>query len=414
MHGSRLTTIVLILVSLLIVLNWYTYQALKTVITFWKGKAFNITLFLSLWAVHIISIVVFVSGAMGMSQTHKLGFWPTVALSTTITLIVTQTVVVFFLFSEDIYRAVAGLVSTFKDESTAIPARRKFISQIALLVASIPFASFVYGVTRGKYNYKVHKHVLTFSDLPEAFNGFKITQISDVHSGSFTDHDAVKHGIELINEQQSDLFLFTGDLVNNDAKEFDPWKELFSKIKAPFGQFSVLGNHDYSDYGAWPSPEAKDENTNRIIQHHADVGFRLMRDEHIKLEKDGQSITLMGVQNWGKGFKQVGDLNKALDGVEQDSFKILMSHDPTHFEHEVKNNDRKIHLTLSGHTHGMQMGVEFPWLKWSPVKYRYPRWAGMYEENGRYLNVNRGFGFIGFSGRVGIWPEITVIELRKA
>jgi hypothetical protein len=386
------------------------------VITQWQSKAFHVVLFLSIWAVHIACIITVIVGIANMGSSHKLGLASTIALNTMLTLIFTQLVFVLFLFAEDIYRVIAGLISGLNREtySPLMPERRKFISQLAMLVASIPLASFIYGVTRGKYNYKIHKHVLAFDDLPEAFNGFKITQISDIHSGSFNDHDAVKHGIDLINEQQSDLFLFTGDLVNNDATEFNPWKELFSKIKAPFGQFSVLGNHDYGDYGAWSSPEAKLVNNNMIIQHHSDVGFRLMQDENIKIEKDGQSITLLGVQNWGMGFKQAGDLPKALDGVDKDSFKILMSHDPTHFEHEVKNNENKIHLTVSGHTHGMQMGVEFPWLKWSPVKYRYPRWAGLYEENGRYLYVNRGFGFIGFSGRVGIWPEITVIELRKA
>ena len=295
-----------------------------------------------------------------------------------------------------------------------MPERKKFIAQLAILVAAIPFTSFIYGIAKGKYNYKLHKHILTFPDLPEAFHGFTITQISDIHAGSLDDKEAVSLGIDLINEQKSDLFLFTGDLVNNEAVEFEAWKELFGKIKAPFGQFSILGNHDYGDYINWESAEANRKNHLDIIDQHAGAGFRLLRDEHLEIERNGEKISLIGVQNWGHDFKKVGDLDKALSGVDKDSFKILMSHDPTHFEHKVKNHPTHIHLTLSGHTHGMQMGVEFPWLKWSPVKYRYPRWAGMYEENGKYVHINRGFGFIGFGGRVGIWPEVTVIQLRRA
>ncbi len=288
-----------------------------------------------------------------------------------------------------------------------------FKSTLAASIAVIPFFAFLYGITKGKYKYTLHRHELFFKDLPAAFDGFTITQISDVHSGGFHNKKEVAKGIDLINAQQSDLFVFTGDLVNNAATEIEPWIDLFKKIKAPYGQYSILGNHDYGDYVAWPSPDAKRANMQRLFDNHQKIGFRLLLDEHIILEKDGEKIALLGIENWGIGFGKRGNLNKALNGVPENMFKMLLSHDPSHWEHEVKNNSNKINLTFSGHTHGMQMGWELFGWKWSPIKLRYPKWAGLYEENDRYLYVNRGFGFLGFAGRVGIWPEVTVVTLRK-
>jgi predicted MPP superfamily phosphohydrolase len=281
----------------------------------------------------------------------------------------------------------------------------------AMLALSILI--FVYGMIRGKYAYRVIKHVLEFEDLPEAFDGFTITQISDVHAGSFKNPKAVKRGVDLVKQQQSDLFVFTGDLVNNKASEMLPWMDVFSTIKAPYGQFSVLGNHDYGDYVKWENEANKKANLEQLKTVHQNLGYRLLLDEHVEIKKDGHKIILAGVENWGLGFGERGDLSKALRGVSNTDFKILLSHDPSHWESEVKSSPAKVHLTLAGHTHGMQFGLEAFGIKWSPVKYRYAHWAGIKEENGRYLNINRGFGFIGFSGRVGIWPEITVIELKK-
>ncbi|TDO22806.1 metallophosphoesterase [Pedobacter duraquae] len=272
---------------------------------------------------------------------------------------------------------------------------------------------FIYGMSLGKYAYRVIKHTLTFPDLPAAFDGFTITQISDVHAGSFNNTKAVQKGIDLINAQQSDLFVFTGDLVNNKATEIVPWIPCFSQIKAAFGKFSILGNHDYGDYVKWDTDTNKRANLQDLKNHHGELGFRLLLDEHVILNKDGQSIVLAGVENWGLGFGERGDLQKALRNTDPAAFKILLSHDPTHWESQVKQNPTPIQLTLSGHTHGMQFGIELFGIKWSPVKYRYAHWAGIKEENGRYININRGFGFIGFSGRVGIWPEVTVITLKK-
>jgi predicted MPP superfamily phosphohydrolase len=224
---------------------------------------------------------------------------------------------------------------------------------------------------------------------------------------------AVQKGIDLINKQHADLFVFTGDLVNNKAEEIKPYIQHFSQIKAPFGQFSVLGNHDYGDYIKWESELVKQQNLQQLKKYHTEIGFRLLLDEHVTLEKNGEKLVLVGIENWGLGFGERGDLNKALQGNTPEEFKILLSHDPSHWEAQVKNHPSKIQLTLAGHTHGMQFGFEAFGLKWSPVQFRYKHWAGIKQENNRFLNVNRGFGFIGFSGRVGIWPEITLIELRK-
>jgi predicted MPP superfamily phosphohydrolase len=295
------------------------------------------------------------------------------------------------------------------------PPRSAWVSGAALILATVPFTGLLFGLTGGRHHYKVHKETLRFNDLPAAFDGFTITQISDVHSGSFTSEKGVQKGLDLVNKQNSDILLFTGDLVNNTAAEMDRWIPAFKKLKAPFGKFSVLGNHDYGDYTRWNSPADKEANLNRLKQVHKEIGFRLLLDETVTIKKDGQSISLIGVENWGKGrFHKYGDLEKATANVPADAFKILMSHDPSHWDAVTHVHDKHIHLTLSGHTHGMQFGVELFGFKWSPVKYVYPQWAGLYQKNGKYLYVNRGFGFLGLKGRVGIWPEITMITLRKA
>ena len=313
----------------------------------------------------------------------------------------------------DVYRLINGAIKYLSEGNFIYPERPLNGIYLGILLASIIIIAFIYGIAKGKYAYRIIKHTLYFDDLPTAFDGFKLVQISDVHAGSLNNPKAVQKGIDLINRQQADLFVFTGDLVNNKAEEIKPYINHFSQVKAPFGQFSILGNHDYGDYVKWDSDWAKRENLDQLKKYHAEIGFRLLLDEHVKLEKDGQKIILAGVENWGLGFGERGDLNKALNGTATDDFKILLSHDPTHWEAQVKNHPSKINLTLAGHTHGMQFGIEALGIKWSPVQFRYKHWAGIKEENNRILNVNRGFGFIGFSGRVGIWPEITLIELKK-
>ena len=320
-----------------------------------------------------------------------------------------------FMFGEDLIRFIVGTFTALSGkESFHMPSRRKFVSAIALGVAAIPFASLIYGMYKGKYRYRVLSYQLEFDDLPEAFDGYTITQISDVHSGSFDNADKIAYGIDLINKQESDVILFTGDLVNNFASEMKNWAQLFSKLRAKDGVYSVLGNHDYGDYADWETQQAKAQNLEDLKALQAQMGWKLLLNEHRWLEKDGERIALVGVENWGAGFKQAGDIDKASAGLSVSDFKVLMSHDPSYWSERLKTDPKNFQLTLSGHTHGMQFGIEIPgFIRWSPVQYRYENWAGIYKEGNRVLNVNRGFGYLGYPGRVGIWPEVTVIELKR-
>jgi predicted MPP superfamily phosphohydrolase len=400
----------LIIVTFVIVLiEMYTFQAFKTIS---KNKLVRF-LFLGISMVaYLYAIITIFTYDRSNGQTPQFQM----AMGALLTVSIPKLVVIFILFGEDMYRGVLKLISAISSgETKSLVGRRKFISQIALGLAAIPFVSFIYGIVQGKYNYKVLKYQLTFKDLPAAFDGFTITQISDIHSGSFTNKEKIKYGVELINQQKSDIMLFTGDIVNNKADEMDNWMDVFDKLEAKEGKYSILGNHDYGDYMDWDNAQDKKDNFQKVKDIHQKIGFDLLLDEHRYLEKDGQKIALLGVENWGKGFNQAGDLQRAAAGVHQEDFKILMSHDPSHWEEKVKKDSFNYQLTLSGHTHGLQMGIEIPgWFKWSPSKYVYKQWAGLYEEAGRFINVNRGFGYHAFPGRVGIWPEITVIELKKA
>jgi predicted MPP superfamily phosphohydrolase len=307
--------------------------------------------------------------------------------------------------------AIVRVLFSTKNEYSA--SRRKFVIGTSTVVAGIPFLSMIQGITFGKYDFQVRNITLKFPDLPEAFDGFKIAQISDIHSGSFDSLSAVKRGIDLVNQQGADIIAFTGDLVNSKSEEVLPFLETYKHLQALHGMYSVKGNHDYGIYYNWPSQEEHIKDQRDMEKHHASIGFKLLNNANQIIERNGQKLALIGVENWGKSpFPQVGDLDLALQGSETTPFTVLLSHDPSHWEEKVLEHPRKIHLTLSGHTHGMQFGVEIPGFKWSPVKYRYPRWAGLYKEQDQYLYVNRGFGFIGFPGRVGIRPEITVFELK--
>lgn len=398
-------------------LNWYTFQGFKTLFQSWASNRPKLIVMATFWLVFGGITLWIIFTFFKIAREGQISTDSQKVLNLFLTVTVTQITIILFLFGEDIYRAVSSGISYLRGKSdidvSHLPDRRKFLSQVAFTVAAIPFSGFVYGILKGKYNFQVIREKIYFKDLPEAFDGFTITQLSDIHAGSFKDYKAVQRGIDLAVGQGSDLFVFTGDLVNHKAEEIDPMLEEFSKIKAPYGQFSILGNHDYGDYVSWPSKEAKERNFENLKKQHARLGYRLLLDENVVLEKDGQKITLLGVENWGVGFHAKGDLEKALSNTSPEDFKILLSHDPSHWDEEVKNNPKNIQLTLSGHTHGMQFGIETPIIKWSPAQYRYPNWAGLAEEAGKFLYVNRGFGFHAFSGRVGIWPEITVLELKK-
>lgn len=319
---------------------------------------------------------------------------------------------------EDFYRLAIGLTNKIRRKKTAqqtyMPSRRKFVFHSALGLAAIPFLGILHGVTFGKYNYKVIRERLRFRHLPKSFEGFKILQITDIHSGSLDNQEKIEGVIELINQQQVDVILFTGDIVNNFHWEMDPWISVFKKIKkAPYGNYAVLGNHDYGEYSEWKSEAEKQDNFAKIKEIFPKIGFELLLNEHRILEKEGEKIALIGIENWGARFIQKGDLTLASKGVPLEMFKILMSHDPSHWELEVKDHALRYDLTLSGHTHGTQFGIEVPriGLKWSPAQFVYKQWAGFYKHQERIINVNRGFGYHFFPGRVGIWPEITVIEL---
>jgi len=400
----------IIFIIIYVIIDLYAFQAIKTITK--KRWIHYLQVAISLLVVGNF-VYQFVQPSEGRVLTPEKSY----AFGFLITLISLKIVVAPILFSEDMIRFFLGTYNKLFSTSNSfhLPSRRRFVSQIAMGLAAIPFTSLLYGMYKGKYNFKVLKYTLEFDDLPDAFDGYKITQISDIHSGSLDDPDKIKYGVDLINQQGSDVIFFTGDIVNNKADEMDPWMETFKKLKAKDGKFSILGNHDYGDYVDWESDAAKELNMDKLKDIHKVLGFDLLLNEHRTLKKNDDKIALIGVENWGAGgFKKVGDLNKASSKVEEKDFKILMSHDPSHWEKEVKSHKTHYHLTLSGHTHGMQFGIEIPgWIKWSPVKWRYKYWAGIYEEAGQFLNVNRGFGFLAYPGRVGIWPEVTVITLKK-
>jgi predicted MPP superfamily phosphohydrolase len=336
---------------------------------------------------------------------------------------------------DDIRRVFQWVIAQFvsrtddpADQAETI-SRSAFLSWMGLGLGATLFGSLIYGF-RNKYNYHVRKVKLKYANLPESFRGLRVVQVSDIHSGSFMNTTAVQHGVDLINKQKGDIILFTGDLVNDRASEMQPYMEVFNRLTAPLGVFSTFGNHDYGDYVSWPDRDdahalkekatgkhlmtpLQAQNLEELKKVHAGLGWKLLMDEWVPLEKNGEKIALIGVQNIsGKArFHSYGNLHKAYQGTETFPFKILMSHDPSHWGSEVLKDFKDIDLTLAGHTHGMQFGVEIPGLRWSPVKWVYKQWAGLYEEGSQKLYVNRGFGFIGYPGRVGILPEITVIDL---
>nr|WP_315180149.1 metallophosphoesterase [uncultured Flavobacterium sp.] len=402
---------IVFLCLILLIIELYTFQVLKTLIKS-KPVLFSIQIISILVLVYIVYSLMQFDRSVGQTKQMM------VVMGLLLIVYVPKLILTLILMGEDIFRLGAGTVNYFVnyDKNTDfLNSRRKFISQIGLGLAAVPFLSLIYGVTIGKYNYKVVKQRIFFPDLPDAFDGFTITQISDVHSGSFDNPEKINYAIDLVNEQNSDMILFTGDIVNTDAKEMHPWIETFNRIKKhEYGKYSVLGNHDYGEYVTWPSEVAKEDNFKGIKDLYGQIGFKLMLNEHTFIEKGDEKIALIGVENWGHNFKKAGDIDKASQYVNKEDFKILMSHDPSHWEYEVQHHDKNFHLTLSGHTHGMQFGIEIPgYFKWSLAQYVYKQWAGLYENLGRYVYVNRGFGFHAYPGRVGIMPEITVIELKK-
>lgn len=319
---------------------------------------------------------------------------------------------VIFLLIDDILRMFTFGYQYLKTGNSDYVERRKFLSLMGLGLGALFAGLFTDGIFFGKFRHKVRKVKLKIAHLPNSFKGYKILQISDVHSGSFSDPAKLQKAIHLINEQNADLIVFTGDMVNTLSSEFKPFIELFSSIQSKDGKLSVLGNHDYGDYHKWENTQLKQKNFEDLLKYEKQAGFDILLNENRIIEKNGEKIYILGVENWGlPPFPQYGDLEKSMLNVPKDAVKILMSHDPTHFDEVVKKHPSHVHITLSGHTHGMQFGIDLKNIKWSPAQFRYKKWADLYESNGRYLYVNRGFGVIGYPGRVGVLPEITVFEL---
>ncbi len=420
-----MTIRILIFIIILVALDFYVFQAFKfamrnssemfqkvTTITFWSMTAFCVVVLLA-------------------SRIYDWDLWPK-ALKTysgafIFVLTFSKIFILLFLLTDDIFRgarwAFEKMFNSPKEAGESLSVipdnaitRSDFLIKTGLVLGSLPFMSLIYGMVRGAYDYQVKNIKLTLPHLPAAFQGYKIVQISDLHVGSFVSTSPLEEAVRIINEQQADIILFTGDLVNNKSEELDVHKPALSKLKARQGIYSTLGNHDYGDYVAWDSDQAKVDNLNTLIKGHKELGWDILMDEHRHIEKDGERITLIGVQNYSMHlrFPKYGSLPLATKDIDYSDFNILLSHDPSHWRGEVLKDFKNIHLMLAGHTHGFQFGVELPFFKWSPVQYVYKEWAGLYTEGHQHLYVNRGLGFLGYPGRVGILPEITVFELHKS
>lgn len=415
---SRLITISILLLLVFLV-DWYVFQAVRTVTQNMLPRNQRLVYGLY-WAFFGLTAatILFFSYMRGTPPTHFRNY----LVSLVFIIFVSKLVVIIFLLVDDGIRLMKYIVNYIFSTAPNMPqgdtikiSRNAFLNKLGLIVAVVPFSAFVYGMVRGAFNYQVKRVALRFPNLPPAFEGFRIIQISDLHTGSFSSTDPLKKAVSLINKQAADLVFFTGDLVNNIATEVLPHIPVLSQIKSKHGVYSILGNHDYGDYVNWESREQKVNNLNQLKQAHKQIGWRLLLNENITIEKDSARFAVIGVENWSTrlNFPKYGDLAKAYTGAENLPFKILLSHDPSHWDGEVNTKYPDIDLMLSGHTHGMQFGVNIPGFKWSPVQYVYKQWSGLYEKGRQYLYINVGLGFLGYPGRVGFLPEITVFELKQ-
>ncbi len=398
-------------------LDFYFFQALKVVASSAAPRT-KLIIYTTYWILSGAAIILFILlPYINFDKQGKMAYSTVYAIIAG--LFFAKLVASLFFLIDDIIRLIRWIIAKFSapahtdapaDESDSIP-RSVFLSWAGMAVGGGLFGTLIYGF-RNKYRYEVRRNTIRFSNLPPAFKGLKAVHISDIHSGSFADKQAVMRGVEKIMAEKPDIIFFTGDLVNNVATEMDDYLDVFDKLKAPYGVYSTLGNHDYGDYVSWESIQHKMENLDQLKNVHKQLGWRLLMNEHVVLEKDGQQIAVLGIENWSvkARFPKYGSMKQAYEGAENYPFKILLSHDPSHWKAEVCKRYQDIDLMLSGHTHGMQFGIEIPGFKWSPVKYLYKEWAGLYENGKQRLYVNRGFGFLGYPGRVGILPEITVLE----
>mgnify|MGYP005749419813 CR=1 FL=1 len=403
-----------IVLLILFLIDLYVFQAVKAATQTLAPMAQRI-LHIAYWLVFAITAGTFILAATTRGTPPS--SFQTYLASTLFIVFASKLVVVAFLLIDDVLRVGKYAFNSLSSEPQFDPSRNRFLSQLGLAIAAVPLSAFIYGMVKGAYDYRVKRVTLRFPNLPKAFEGYKMLQISDLHTGSFTSTEPLKEAVRIINKQEADLVFFTGDLVNNLASEVEPHIQTLGQIKAKEAVYSVLGNHDYADYvRVWPHPNAKSENLKRLKETHAEMGWQLLMNENRIIEKDGEKIAILGVENWGNraGFPKYGRLEDAYKGTEGTPFKVLLSHDPSHWDGEVNQKYSDIDLTLSGHTHGMQFGVNIPGFKWSPVQYVYKQWAGLYKRGQQHLYVNTGLGFIGYPGRVGFLPEITVFELKRA
>jgi predicted MPP superfamily phosphohydrolase len=410
----------LIVLSIIVLVDLYFFQSLKTVTATW-AESKRVIASRIYWGITISGAIFLLFSTITYKNpviNRTVGLY---IFCFYMILLISKLIGSLPLMFEDIGRGVKWIVAFF-NKGTDMPAvkdgmsRGKFISYSALTLAAIPFGTMIYGMVKTAFDFKIQRKKIPIAKLPAAFEGLKIVQISDIHSGSFISDAHFKNAVEMIMNEKPDLIFFTGDLVNDRSDEAEPFKKVWKDLSAPLGVFSVLGNHDYGDYVLWDSPELKQANLERLFGIHKEMGWELLRNEHRIIEKNGEKIGLVGVENWGAAlrFPRKGDMKKAQLGMDEVPVKILLSHDPSHWEAKILKEHPEIDLTLSGHTHGFQFGIEIPGFKWSPSQYVYPQWAGLYSNGNQHLYVNRGLGFLGYLGRVGIRPEITVLELTAS
>ena len=408
----------LILVLFFLLVDYYLYQAILVLSKDWNPTAKNFIRY-GFWALTTLSIAALIWWNVSDPYKYKPGIrsWIMVGL---VGIYLSKIFGVLVVFVDDIQRAVRWIASVFTKSQEQTSAgtgitRSEFLAKAAVIATAVPFTAMTYGIISGAHDYRVRRKTLVLPNLPKSFDGIKIGQLSDIHSGSFFNKTAVKGGVEEFLKERPDVIFFTGDLVNNEASEVKDYLNIFDKLKAPFGVYSVTGNHDYGDYKSWSSQHEKQENLRNLVNAHKQMGFDILMNEHRFLEQNGERIAILGIENWGGGrFAKYGRLDQAYAGTDEASVKLLLSHDPSHWDAQVRKLYPDIDVMFAGHTHGFQFGVEIGDFKWSPSQYAYKQWAGLYRENDQYLYVNRGFGYIGYPGRIGIPPELTIIELKRA
>lgn len=403
--------------SVLVLFDFYVFQGIKIVIRKWPS-IWRKAAYISFWGATVFFVLAFIAYRILGPQAlnFHLQRWTTVFF---FVVYVSKLPPLAFMVIDDLIRLVKWITVRLSQPKKSFVgekiSRSQFLAKASVVAAAVPAASLGFGMLNGAHDYRVRRKRVPIKSLPDAFHGLRIGQISDIHSGSFFNRKAVKGGVDLMTNEKPDLFVFTGDLVNNETSEVKDYKDIFAKIKAPLGSYSTLGNHDYGDYRRWPSASAKQKNLNDIVRVHKEMGWDLLRNENRMVEVSGEKMSIIGVDNWGIGrFTKYGDIEKAYSGTEDEPTKILLSHDPSHWDAQIRPGYSDIDLMLAGHTHGFQFGVEIGNFRWSPSQYMYKQWADLYTEGNQHLYVNRGFGFIGYPGRVGILPEVTILELVKA